>query len=459
MNKKAILFSAEHYYESHLFYDKDLNLPVSKHDVFAMNKRLKQIGFEVTICENSTKSEFFEKLQVQVEISPEDSIHVVYFSGHGGHFEGDNYVYPVDFTTTYELNRSIDEAAINIKDIISIFGNKGRLILIIDACRDEWEIFSGNYSEMATTENVYIAYATMFSNKAFYDKGGLSWFTEAICDEILYPNIDVDSLFTNVRRNVFFRHGTQIPSSVNALLEPVFLNERIDYDPEDKMIYDFVEKYGDEYNEKYGYFQGDDLIFIDAAQFFGISLLDTIWKYKKVNNVLAEKKGIKMPALPEKEQKIVTFLGFIKSPKYFSHDISHTWYYNGRQIRMGEIPPLPPSMQRKLPEEGKELCVLFKVHIDESFVYLKTNLPNGVGLSLKTNLDKAFRTAHVKDGMITICKDEGVSSIQIDSTLHDLNEESKNIVGTAGRNLVGGYVEYHPIYGNQIIAKFEVDQT
>ena len=63
MNKKAILFSAEHYNESHLFYDKDLNLPVSKHDVFAMNKRLKQIGFEVTICENSTKSEFFEKFR------------------------------------------------------------------------------------------------------------------------------------------------------------------------------------------------------------------------------------------------------------------------------------------------------------------------------------------------------------------------------------------------------------
>ena len=36
------------------------NLPVSKHDVFAMNKELKQIGFEVTVCENSIKSEFLK---------------------------------------------------------------------------------------------------------------------------------------------------------------------------------------------------------------------------------------------------------------------------------------------------------------------------------------------------------------------------------------------------------------
>lgn len=455
MNKKAILFSAEHYNESCMFYDKELDLPVVKHDVIAMNKRLKQIGFNVTLCENSIKSEYFDKLCEQVKVSPSDSIHIVYFTGHGGHFEGDNYIYPVDFTTAYEVNESIDEAAINIKDIISIFENKGRLILIIDACRDEWGIFSGNYSEMTTTENVYIAYATMFNKKALYDKGGLSWFTEAICDEILYPNIDVDSLFTNVRRNVFLKHGTQIPSSVNALLEPVILNERIEYDLEDRKIYDFVEKYGDEYNEKYGYFHGDDLIFIDAAQYFDISLLDAIWKYRKVDNVLAEKKGIKMPVLTEEEQKIVSFLGFTKSPKYFSHDISHTWYYNGRQIRMGEIPPLPPSMQRILPEEGKELCVDFCVHKEQDQVYLTTNLPEGVSINVKSNVDKAFKPLKVKEGRIAIGNCTGISRLIIDSGLFDLDEDAKKIVGEKCRNLTGKYIKYHPIYGNEIVLSLD----
>lgn len=33
---------------------------------------------------------------------------------------------------------------------------------------------------------------------------------------------------------------------------------------------------------------------------------------------------------------------------------------------MGEIPPLPPSMQRKLPEQGKELYVRFNAKKKET---------------------------------------------------------------------------------------------
>lgn len=100
--------------------------------------------------------------------------------------------------------------------------------------------------------------------------------------EILAPNIDVDTLFTRVRQNIFTKHYIQIPPSVNALLDKVILHSELSYDDTDKQVYDFIQRYGDEYTDKYGYFQGDDLIFIDAAQYFDIGLLDAIWKFRKV---------------------------------------------------------------------------------------------------------------------------------------------------------------------------------
>ncbi|WP_346929614.1 hypothetical protein [Clostridium sp.] len=90
--------------------------------------------------------------------------------------------------------------------------------------------------------------------------------------------------------------------------------------------------------DKHGYFHGDDLIFIDADQYFDIGLLDAIWKFRKVDNKVFKDKGIEIPELTEAESKLVSFLGFTRSQKFFTCDESYTWYYNGRQIKMGEIP-------------------------------------------------------------------------------------------------------------------------
>lgn len=59
-----------------------------KVDILAIEKRLKQIGFDVTKKENINKSEYIPALQQCADKSPSDAIHIVYFSGHGGHSNG-----------------------------------------------------------------------------------------------------------------------------------------------------------------------------------------------------------------------------------------------------------------------------------------------------------------------------------------------------------------------------------
>lgn len=133
-----------------------------KYDILAIEKRLKQIGFNVIKKENANKSEYLPVLQQCADKSPSDAIHIVYFSGHGGHYNGKNFIYPSDFTAQYDFTNDIEKASVNIEDIISVFKGKGRLILILDVCRKDFGVSKGYFSEMTYAENVYIAYGTMF---------------------------------------------------------------------------------------------------------------------------------------------------------------------------------------------------------------------------------------------------------------------------------------------------------
>jgi len=454
MQRKAVLFSASEYIDSVSFPKPKLDLLGVKYDILAIEKRLVQIGFSVTKKEDICKSEYIPTLKQNVKGCPNDAVHVVYFSGHGGHYGGKNYIYPSDFTVLYDKTNDIDDASINIEDIISVFKNKGRLILILDSCRADFGLSKGYYSEMTSAENVYIAYGTMFQEESTAT-GGLSWFTEAICDEILTPNIDVDTMFTQVRQNIFTKHYVQIPSSVNTLLDKLVLHSELNYDDSDKKVYDFIEKYGDEYTDKFGYYHGDDLVYIDAAQYFNIGLLDAIWKFKKVDNKIFKDKGRKVQELSEAESKLVSFLGFTRSKKFFICDESHTWYYNGRQIRMGEVPPLPPSMQRKLPERGKEFLVEFDAIKNDGKIIIKTNLPEKCEISVWNNKIKFSQKFKIYNGRIVIENAEEITKIVIDSGVFSSDTAIQQIVGDKCRNLIGEYVKFHPINGNKLKYMFE----
>lgn len=454
MKKRAFLFSAETYQASKSLIVEDL--PGCEYDILAMQKRLLQIGFDVKSVRNAKKDDYFSTLQDVAKGTPNDAIQIVYFTGHGGHYKGVNYIFPVDSGTRLDASGDIKQSAIDINDIINLFKGRGRLILMLDACRTELTPVISNYSEMTTSENVYIAYGTSFGSSSTGLKNDISWFTEAICDEILTPDIDVDTLFTRVRQNVVTKHHVQIPASVNALLENISLHSTIGYDSSDRQIYDFVEKYGDKYNDKYGYFRGENMVFIDAAQYFDISFLDALWRYQKVSNKMAVDKGISVPILPEAESKLISFLCKVKHDRSFFCDEYHTWHYNGRQIRMGEIPPLPPSMQSKLPESGKEISLSLVAVKEDQTIYITTNLPDGCKIFIGDNTRHYAREYIVSGGCITIEMASDIHNIFIrNSGVFTSDEDTKKLLGEKNRNLIGDHIKHHPIHGKLINCSFD----
>ena len=264
-------------------------------------------------------------------------------------------------------------------------------------------------------------------------------------------------MFTRVRQNVFIKHSVQLPSSVNTLLDKVVLRQDRAYDGADKDVYDFVQKYGDDYTDKYGYFHGDDLIFIDAAKYFDIGLLDAIWKFRKVDSKIYRDKGLDTGGLSEAEEKLVSFLGFSRSKKFFTCDEYHTWYYNGHQIRMGEIPPLPPSMQRKLPEVGREIPLVISATKEANCVIINISLPDGCEIFIGDNRSNFSQKHMVHSQQVIIENAAEIKKVTIDSGVFPKEDWLKNIIGDKCRNLTGDVIKFHPIYGNHIKCEFQFE--
>ena len=78
-----------------------------------------------------------QKITEFADTAPCDSLNVVYFSGHGGHSKGENYLYPVDFGNSLDARMSIEDSAFNLKRIQPLFKRKVKLLIIVDACRDK----------------------------------------------------------------------------------------------------------------------------------------------------------------------------------------------------------------------------------------------------------------------------------------------------------------------------------
>ena len=158
-------------------------------------------------------------------------------------------------------------------------------------------------------------------------------------------------------------------------------------------------------------------------------------------------------------------MGFERGEKFFTYDLSHTWYYNGRQIRMGEIPPLPESMQKKLPEAGKEIYIDCDVmaYWDNEKLYIKlnTNLPDETPLTFTIKGEHYYSQSTgsvqnneaISDGFVItkITTDYNIFNVIITCPCHNVLPTSiKELFGRDNRNLIGKYIKFNPIYGNTV---------
>jgi hypothetical protein len=374
-----------------------------------------------------------------------DSLNVIYFSGHGFNFKGNDYIMAIDTIKSNSENYSI-----SIQSIVEKYsGMHAYLILIIDACRTfdgEKQSFRG----VNMPKDVMIAYSSQIGKESFgTGPRGLSPFTKAIHSNILKANLSINSLFQIVRQQLSNDKYVQMSCEVSTMTQDIALTYSfVSYD--DKEIYNFVK---DSNN-------GTVLeAAIKASELYNLGYLDIMYAFDKVTCQHLHEYGFP-EFLTEDEYKTLDFEELTKMVN-IKYD-NYRFYYKDKEIRLGEIPLMPMSLDCKKPIDALKVRINVKAEryygTGKIKIKIHSNLPSGFDLLVSFPNESTYSHTiqvtypdtffEVDENGIGLINDKFIIKISSVSILGKSNLIP--ILGKQGRNLDGKYVVYSEVNGKQI---------
>jgi Caspase domain len=175
---------------------------------------LRDVGFKsVTTKTDLTREQTMQALQEFARAADSAEWAVVYYSGHGIEFNGENYIIPVD--AQLKTDRDIALETVDVDNVLkSIQGARRLRLVILDACRDN--PFASQMKRTTATRSIgiglarmepepgtLIAYAAKHGEFALDGTGSNSPFVEALTQRIRErPAQEIRRLFDLVRDDV-----------------------------------------------------------------------------------------------------------------------------------------------------------------------------------------------------------------------------------------------------------------
>jgi uncharacterized caspase-like protein len=205
-------------------------------DARAVAESLRAMGFEVTLCENTSLREMIEAFR-QFSLSTRSAqVRLVFYAGHGLQMKGRNYLLPVDTEITAEDEVVAKSADLN--ELLERMGasKQGINIVILDACRNN--PFSGSDivgpdgrrlkfrgatpSGLAPVEaplGSMVAFSTAPGGVALDNPGEKnSLYTKYLLATMKSPGLPIELLFKQVRLGVARETGrVQVPWESSSL--------------------------------------------------------------------------------------------------------------------------------------------------------------------------------------------------------------------------------------------------
>tara|TARA_A100001234_G_scaffold221484_1_gene237848 strand:- start:378 stop:1826 length:1449 start_codon:yes stop_codon:yes gene_type:complete len=204
------------------YKNSPLKNPVN--DAKLLSNRLKSYGWNVTLVLNPNSRELESSLKKFSRSLNKRNTNssLVYFSGHGFQYFGENYLVPVGTSDS-----SIIKDSFSISEIIKFLDKFNHpKILIVDACRtpildpDNIPISIGLNSQPAP-KNTLIAYATAPGKIAYDGEGRYSPYALSLSDA-LENSFNIGEVFLNTRINTIkITEGEQIPWETSSLVENI----------------------------------------------------------------------------------------------------------------------------------------------------------------------------------------------------------------------------------------------
>lgn len=192
-------------------------------DAREMNRRLTELGFDVTLMEDGDAAGMGGLVERIPEVFPSGGVGVFFYAGHGVQYKGVNYLLPTDFelTTPDDLPRN----SLALNTILQAMNDAGVKIgiIILDACRENpfgtvSDAFGQGLALVDAPGETLIAYATRPGGLAEDGLGGNSPYTGALISALELPNQSVYDVFAAVRARVSqATSGRQIPWILGSL--------------------------------------------------------------------------------------------------------------------------------------------------------------------------------------------------------------------------------------------------
>jgi len=195
-------------------------------DAQAIRNILANRGFDVIYRENlshrafdAVLEEFYQKLRY-------GGVGLLYFSGHGLEFNGQNYLIPTDAKIGAKSDTQYEAVALNkITDRIQKVGNRLNIV-ILDACRNDPFAKAYGVGGLAKTEppiGLLVSYATGAGQVSSDGRvGGNGLFTQYLIENMKKP-LSIEEVFKKTRASVYDASGgTQFPALYNQIVKGDF---------------------------------------------------------------------------------------------------------------------------------------------------------------------------------------------------------------------------------------------
>ena len=203
-----------------------LNNPVN--DATDMAASLRSVGFDVIEIRDANKRQMRAATRRFEDKLAASDVGLVYYSGHGVEVKGRNYLIPVDadIRREHEVEDQAFDAGNILRMMESLQGTeKNRVnIMIVDACRNNdlarsWRSTNRGLARMDAPTGSFISFATAPGQVASDGNGRNSPFTKHLLQALKQPNVPIELVFKEVRRNVMDETGgEQVPWENSSLV-------------------------------------------------------------------------------------------------------------------------------------------------------------------------------------------------------------------------------------------------
>jgi len=215
-------------------------------DARAMARTLKELGFEVTLRENTTQRDLAAAIrQFGSSITP-GSAALFYFAGHGMQVKGRNYLVPVD--ADIQLEDEVPYSTIDVSLVLDKMevGKSAINLVILDACRNNpfarrFRSSSTGLAQMDAPIGTLIAFATAPGSVAQDGAGENGIYTKHLLENIALPGLPVEQMFKRVRVGVAKETSeAQIPWESSSMKGDFAFKEAQASASQDKLIEEAV---------------------------------------------------------------------------------------------------------------------------------------------------------------------------------------------------------------------------